>query len=66
MSFKPEVIADPSGQWVGNMLRFATYQEAADNVQDLAYRWTLVTAYRVVESEDPVNYTYHDRKLVAV
>ena len=28
MSFKPEVIADSSGQWCGNALRFATREEA--------------------------------------
>jgi hypothetical protein len=26
-------------------------------------RWTLVRDTRVVEVDDPVNYTYHDRKL---
>ena len=30
MSFKPEVIADSSGQWCGNALRFATREEAAE------------------------------------
>ena len=28
MSFKPEVIADSSGKWSGNALRFATREEA--------------------------------------
>ena len=28
MSFKPEVIADLSGTWCGNALRFATREEA--------------------------------------
>ena len=35
MSFKPEVIADSSGRWCGNALRFATREEAEANVQDL-------------------------------
>jgi hypothetical protein len=65
-SWKPEVIADSSGQWVGNGLRFATKQEALDNVADLASRWFMVRETRVVESDEPVNYSYHNRKLVAV
>ena len=66
MSWKPEVIADSSGEWCGNALRFATKQEAEDNVFDLAMRWTLVRDTRVVEVEDPVNYTYHDGKLTMI
>jgi hypothetical protein len=55
MSWKPEVIADASGKWCGNALRFATYADAKDYVLDLALRWTAVREVRVVESEDPVN-----------
>ncbi len=58
MSFAPEVIADSSGKWVGNALRFATYEEAEANVKALANRWMLVRDTRVVESSDAVNYTY--------
>jgi len=66
MSYKPEVIADSSGQWCGNALRFATRKEAEDNVRDLAFRWYSVRETRVVESPDPVNYTYHNRQLKGV
>jgi hypothetical protein len=55
MSFKAEVIADSSGKWVGNGLRFATEQEAIHYARDLMYRWTLVRDYRVVTSDDPAN-----------
>jgi len=34
MSWKPEVIADSSGKWCGNALRFATREEAEANVRD--------------------------------
>ena len=54
MSWKPEVIADSSGKWAGNALRFATKEEAEKYVKDLMYRWTLVTDTRVIESDDPV------------
>lgn len=66
MSWKPEVIADSSGKWAGNALRFATKQEALDNVRDLEMRWFSVRETRVVETDDPVNYTYHDHQLVRV
>ena len=55
LSYKTEVIADDSGQWVGNGLRFATRTEAEDYVRDLEMRWTLVRKTRVVESTDAVN-----------
>ena len=54
MSFKPEVIADSSGKWSGNALRFATEEEAKIYVDDLMMRWTAVRDTRVVEVEDPV------------
>ena len=48
-SWRVEVIADNSGQWVGNGLVFATAEEAGDYGLDLASRWTLVRDWRVVE-----------------
>jgi len=42
MSFKPEVIADTSGKWCGNALRFATREEAETNVRNLMMRWFAV------------------------
>ena len=65
-SYAPEVIADNTGKWCGNSLRFATREEAEQNVRDLEMRWFSVRETRVVESDDPVNYTYHDRQLRAV
>jgi hypothetical protein len=54
-SFKPEVIADSSGEWSGNACRFATEDEAKAYVHDLFMRWTLVRETRVVPSDDDVN-----------
>ena len=62
-SFKPEVVADSSGEWSGNAMRFATEAEAKTYVADLASRWMLVTATRVVESEDPVTARITDNRL---
>ena len=67
MSFKPEVQVRGEGdKWLGNALRFATREEAEANAADLYSRWTLTTAHRASESEDPVNYTYHNGELKAV
>ncbi len=54
-SWAPEVIADSSGKWAGNGLRFATREAAEQWVEDLRYRWLLVTSTRVIPSSDPVN-----------
>lgn len=58
-SFKAEVIADNSGKFCGNGLRFATQEEAEAYAKDLAWRWTLVREWRVVDSGDPVNYRWN-------
>lgn len=58
MSWKPEVQTDSTGQWYPNGLRFATEAEALANVKDLQARWFAVTAIRVSESDDPVNYRW--------
>lgn len=46
--FKVEVIADSSGQWVGNALTFPDEQSAWEYARDLMRRWTLVRDIRVV------------------
>jgi hypothetical protein len=66
MSWKPEVIADGSGKWVSNSLRFATLEEALGNALDLSMRWALVREFRAVESNEPVNYAWTNGTLVAV
>jgi hypothetical protein len=66
MSFKPEVIADASGKWVGNDIAFATREEAEIYAKDLFNRWMLVTDTRVVESSEPVNRRIADGKMEVV
>ncbi len=63
MSWKPEVIADATGKWYGNALRFATEQEAIANVGALAFRWWSVRDTRVVEVDDPVTHAWVDGRL---
>lgn len=60
MSFKAEVIADSSGEWVANALRFPTKKMAEEYGADLASRWMAVREWRVTESSDPV--MYYDKK----
>jgi hypothetical protein len=64
MSWKPEVIADNSGKWNGNALRFATKEESEQYVADLAMRWTAVRDIRSIESDDPVNYKIENNQLI--
>lgn len=66
MSWKPEVIADSTGQWYDNALRFATREEAEANARDLSMRWLAVQDTRATESPDPVNYAYADGRLTEV
>lgn len=66
MSWKPEVIVSGETKWVANGLRFATQEEAFNSASDLAMRWMAVIDFRATECDDPVNYTYVDRKLAAV
>jgi hypothetical protein len=65
-SYRPEFIADSSGTWAGNALRFATAEEAEWYAADLARRWTLVRETRVVPSDDAVTYEIKDNRLVPV
>lgn len=65
-SYAPEVIADSSGKWCGNGLRFATFGEADANVKDLYSRWSLVIDTRVVPSMDAPNYRWQEGKLVSL
>jgi hypothetical protein len=53
-SWKAEVIADSSGVWCGNALRFATEAEALEYASALASRWTLVSGWRAVPCDDEV------------
>jgi hypothetical protein len=65
-SYAPEVIADSSGKWAGNALRFATPEEAQEWVDGLERRWLLVTATRVVGTDDPVSDRMVDGELERV
>jgi hypothetical protein len=63
MSYAAEVIADSSGEWIGNRLRFATELEAQKYATDLEWRWSAVRKTRVTFSKDPVNAAWVENKL---
>lgn len=48
--WKVEVIADSSGKWCGNAMRYDTKEEAEKAAFDLAMRWMAVRDWRVVEA----------------
>lgn len=64
MSYRIEVRV--SGVWSGNALRLATRTEAGAYGLDLITRWTVPDSYRIVESDQPVNYSYVNWQLVPV
>ena len=66
MSFKPSVSTDGGATFNENNLAFATREEAELSARNLMARWMLVTDWRVVESDQPVNYTIKDGVLTAV
>lgn len=47
--FAAEVVADSSGEFVGNALRFPTVEAAEAYAVDLHCRWTLVRTWRIVK-----------------
>ena len=55
MQFKVEVIADASGKWTGNMMRFETQEAAIQYARDLSRRWTSVTAWQVIKEALPLH-----------
>lgn len=48
-AFRVEVLADSSGKWAGNGLRFDTAENAEAYARDLSGRWMAVREWRVVE-----------------
>jgi hypothetical protein len=62
-SWCAEVIADNSGEWSRNPLRFATEQEAIDYATDLSWRWTSVRKYRATPTTDAVSHRYTNGRL---
>lgn len=60
-SWKAEVLADSSGHYASNALRFATQAEAGSYAIDLFHRWSAVKSWRTVPTSDPVTYAWAGR-----
>ena len=60
VSWAPEVIADSSGKWYRNALRFATEAEALASANELASRWHMVRSTRAAPAIEPVNYRFEN------
>lgn len=60
LSWKSQVRVGGSSDWQDNPLRFATADEAT-NAGPIPPDYRAVTAFQVVQSDDPVNYTYTAR-----
>jgi hypothetical protein len=58
LSWAPEVIADETGNWLPNRLRFATEVEAKGHNDGLFLRWTAVRDTRAEPHTDPVRNTW--------
>ena len=58
VSFKPAVRVYGQKDLIHNAICFATFREAEQYADNLMDRWTMVEAYTVTTSTDPVNYTY--------
>jgi hypothetical protein len=63
-SWAVEVVADSTGKFCGNAVRYDTKEAAEIAARDLFARWTLVTSWRVVPSVDAPTYTLKDQRLV--
>jgi len=46
-SYKVEVIADNTGTWCGNGMRYASRADAENAAHNLACRWLAVRAWRI-------------------
>lgn len=66
MSWKPEIKVASDEKWYSNQLVFASKEEAEEYARNLYYRWTATVAWRAVQSEDTVNYTYLFGQLVPI
>ena len=60
VSYKYEVMTIYRGEesWAGNAVRMATKEEADAAGHELLTRWYVPESYRVVPSDDPVNYRF--------
>lgn len=64
-SWKAEVLVAGEKDFVSSAVRLATKEEAESYAFDLAMRWLAVKDWRVVESDEEVNYRMQNGELVS-
>jgi hypothetical protein len=62
MSFKVSVRAVGENSFCQNGVAFATYEEADKSGSFLLCRWMGADEYKVIESDEPVNYRWDSEK----
>jgi outer membrane receptor protein involved in Fe transport len=60
-ALRVEVLADSSGVWTGNGLRFDNLDEAKAYGLDLSLRWTLVRDWRVIDTDGTIHFDTNGR-----
>ena len=65
-SYKAEVIADSTGTWNSNALRFPTERQALDYAENLSWRWMLVREWRATPSDDPPTHTFDAGRVIEI
>ena len=66
MSFKAQFQTFGDPKFYDNAVRFATAEEAEAAGVDKYSKWMMAEAYRVAESDDPVNYKWEDGRAVPI
>jgi hypothetical protein len=66
VSYAAEVIADDTGRWTGNQMRFPTEVEAMAYATALSWRWIAVREWRAVPSTDPVTHAIINGQVMRV
>lgn len=60
-SYAPMMVISET-ETAGNALRFKTYEEAEQSARELMSRWYVPIGYEVLETTDPINYTFTNGK----
>ncbi len=56
--YKVQVIADSTGKWIDNGLKFKTIEDAEEYAENLAARWSAVLQWRVIDPSRPIPETH--------
>ena len=66
MSWKPEVVADNTGNWCSNGLTFEHKEEAEAYVHALSWNWTAVRKTRVINADVAATHRWDGSRAEAI